>query len=359
MHWIDPLGDRRWADFVERHPEASVFHTVPWLETLRRTYGYRPIALTSCPPYVELTAGIPFCEVKSWISGSRLVSLPFSDHCQPLLKTPDDLSGFIFYLEDHCRHLGYKYIELRPMDPARALAESQNRRKKQDQVSGCASTLRTHQEYNFHQIDLRADLRTIYDRFHKNCIRRKIQRARRENLEYEVGRSDSNLKNFYELLLLTRKRHRLPPQPIAWFRNLRDLFGERLVIRVVSHNGRPIGSILTLTHNKTIYYKYGCSDSAFHQLGAMPMLFWRTIEEEKCRGAERFDLGRSDLNNPGLSVFKLHLGAACSQMSYFRFWSHTPAVSSGNSSYLTRKVFGRMPGSLAQFAGTLLYRHMG
>lgn len=359
MHWIDPLGDRRWADFVERHPEASVFHTVPWLEALRRTYGYRPIALTSCPPDVELTAGIPFCEVKSWISGSRLVSLPFSDHCQPLLKTPDDLSGFIFYLENHCRHLGYKYIELRPMDPARALAESQNRRKKQDQVSGCASTLRTHQEYNFHHIDLGGDLRTIYDSFHKNCIRRKIQRARRENLEYEEGRSDFNLKNFYELLLLTRKRHRLPPQPIAWFRNLRDLFGERLVIRVVSHNHRPIGSILTLTHNKTIYYKYGCSDSAFHQLGAMPMLFWRTIEEEKCRGAERFDLGRSDLNNPGLSVFKLHLGAACSQMSYFRFWSHIPAMSSGNSSYLTRKMFGRMPGSLAQFAGTLLYRHMG
>ena len=127
MHWIDPLGDRRWTDFVERHPDASIFHTIPWLDALRRTYGYRPVVLTNCPRGVELTAGIPFCEVKSWISGSRLVSLPFSDHCQPLLKTPDDFGYFIFYLEDHCRHLGYKYIELRPMEPAGALAEGQNR----------------------------------------------------------------------------------------------------------------------------------------------------------------------------------------------------------------------------------------
>ena len=358
MYWIDPLRDPRWAH-LERHPQASVFHTASWLGALHRTYGYRPVALTSCPPGTELSAGIPFCEVRSWISGSRLVSLPFSDHCQPLVNTPGELLNFISCLEKHCTQLRWSYIELRPIELPAGLAEGQMSCAQHHPASESASTLRTYREYNFHQLNLRPSLRTIFDGFHKSCIRRKIQRAQRENLDYEAGRSDSHLEHFYELLLLTRRRHRLPPQPSIWFRNLRDLFGERLTIRVASKNGRPIGGVLTLTHNKTSYYKYGCSNATYHRLGAMPMLFWRAIEEEKYRGAERFDLGRSDLENRGLSVFKLHLGAACSQMSYFRFGSHAPDRSAGNSAYLVRNVFARMPGRFAQFAGSLLYRHMG
>ena len=47
VHSFDPLKDTRWNDFVERQPDASVFHSREWLEALSRTYGYRPIAYTT------------------------------------------------------------------------------------------------------------------------------------------------------------------------------------------------------------------------------------------------------------------------------------------------------------------------
>ena len=47
FYQIDPTKDARWAELVERHPKASVFHTVGWLKTLRRTYGYEPVAFTT------------------------------------------------------------------------------------------------------------------------------------------------------------------------------------------------------------------------------------------------------------------------------------------------------------------------
>src|SRR5580692_9349194 len=112
MYWIDPLQDGRWASLVERHPRGSVFHTSAWLEALSRTYGYQPVALTSCSPREELSDGMLFCEVKSWISGSRLVSLPFSDHCQPLLRRPEDLTDFISCLRERCGRSTWKYIEV-------------------------------------------------------------------------------------------------------------------------------------------------------------------------------------------------------------------------------------------------------
>jgi hypothetical protein len=114
LHQIDPLTDSRWRTLVERHPRASIFHTVPWLESLRRTYGYRPIAFTTSPPGEELRDGLAFCRVESCLTGRRLVSLPFSDHCDPLLDDGADLSPFFLAIEQAVREENIRYVELRP-----------------------------------------------------------------------------------------------------------------------------------------------------------------------------------------------------------------------------------------------------
>src|SRR5277367_373474 len=74
IHKLDPLGDPRWQPFVEQHPNASVFHTTGWLKALNRTYGYRPVVFTNSSPTEELKNGLLFCQIQSWITGSRLVS---------------------------------------------------------------------------------------------------------------------------------------------------------------------------------------------------------------------------------------------------------------------------------------------
>ena len=83
---------------------------------------------------------------------------------------------------------------------------------------------------------------------------------------------------------------------------------------MASKDGRPIASILTLSFKKTMVYKYGGSDAAHHPLGGMPFLFWRAIQEAKAQGIEELDLGRSDLDQPGLIAFKDHLGATRSDI---------------------------------------------
>src|SRR5206468_9094013 len=84
IYAFNPLTDSRWSEFIGRHPESSVFHSVPWLQALNLTYGYQPVVYTTDQPERPLTNGVLFCKVRSWLSGARLVSLPFSDHCQPL-----------------------------------------------------------------------------------------------------------------------------------------------------------------------------------------------------------------------------------------------------------------------------------
>src|SRR5580704_8875031 len=116
IYQIDPLTDSRWAELVQNHPRASVFHTVPWLKTLRRTYAYQPLVFTTSPPTSALKNGLVFCRVNSWLTGHRLVSLPFSDHCEPLCDSVEELNFLIRYLQAALDHRDWKHLELRPLD---------------------------------------------------------------------------------------------------------------------------------------------------------------------------------------------------------------------------------------------------
>ena len=260
---LNPLTDPRWEEFLQRHPQSSVFHTREWLDALRRTYGFEPFVVTTAPPGEELGAGILACLVKSRLTGNRVVSLPFADHCQPLVESPESLKILIAALREEQALAKWKYVELRP-------------RTLNGHVEGGMSFGEI-AKFNFHTVDLRPDLDTLYRGLHKSCVRRKIQRAEQENLAYEQGRSESILASFYHLLILTRRRHQLPPQPLAWFRNLLDCLGDRAEIHLVSKAGQPIASILTLFYKHTLVYKYGCSDSKYHRMGGMPLLFWQAI----------------------------------------------------------------------------------
>jgi len=280
IHTLNPLQDSRWPEFLQRHTAASVFHTPGWLDALRRTYGYEPTVFTTQSSGKELQNGIVFCRVQDWLRGSRMVSLPFSDHCQPLVDSEENLELLLGALRQNQEREKWKYIELRPLAPWKTGQENQ-------------TSFARGEEFIFHTLDLRPSLDTIFHNFHKSCVLRKIHRAEREDLDYEIGRSESLLAKFYHLLLLTRRRHQLPPQPLTWFRNLADCLGDRLAIRLVSKDGQPIASILTMSFKNSLVYKYGCSDARYHNLGGMPLLFWKTIQEGKACGAREFDLGLS------------------------------------------------------------------
>jgi hypothetical protein len=92
---LDPLTDRRWLDLLRRHPLASVFHSSEWLSALQRTYNYEPVVVTTCPPESELTNGVVFCRIDSLLTGSRWVSVPFSDYCEPLAGSRAELAGVL------------------------------------------------------------------------------------------------------------------------------------------------------------------------------------------------------------------------------------------------------------------------
>ncbi len=292
VYTLNPLHDSRWADFAERHPRASIFHTPGWLEVLRLTYGYEPIVYTTSAPGTPLVNGIVFCRVSSWLTGDRMVSLPFTDHCEPLVEGPEDGKEILDSLQGALGREKFKYIELRPLS-ANLLTET---------------CLQKNNSFWFHALDLHAELGELFKKLQKDSIQRKIRRAEREDLLYEEGRSDSLLNKFYHLFMV---------------------------------------------------YKYGGSDASSHNLGAMPFLFWKAIQDAKKDGVQRFDFGRSDSDNAGLITFKDRWGSQRSELTYWRLPGRSTQVPAPWKLKVAGPIFACMPDLFLAASGRILYRHLG
>ena len=273
-----------------------------------------------------------------------MVSLPFADHCEPLLDDPDDFREFLNWMREECRAQGQRYLELRPIS----------------EFEDVRNGLRPVRSYWLHELSLGPSLGLIFQRMHKNSFQRKIRRAERECVSYEAGSSEPLIDEFYRLLLMTRRRHRLIPQPRRWFRNLVDSMGSRIQIRLARKNRTAIAAVLTLQHGTTVVYKYGCSNGAFQSLGGMPFLFWQMIEESKASGAERIDFGRSELDNAGLITFKNRVGASRKLLTYYRY--ENPQKAEANFSWEShgmRGILSSLPDTVLKTAGSFLYKHLG
>ena len=348
VYQINPLQDGRWPEFLQAHPQASIFHTTGWLQCLQRTYGYEPSVLTTSAPGSPLTNGVVFCRVKSWLTGERMVSVPFADHCQPLFEDAEDFFAVLEWAGRRAGRNSRRPVEIRPLD---------------DSILGLAehTDFRVSKTFRLHLLDLAPSLEELLRAFDKDSVQRRLRRADRENLVYEEGSSPALLKKFYRLQVLTRRRHQAPPQPFAWFRNLVTILGENAKIRVVSKGETLVASILTLSSNGTEVYKYGCSDAAHNNLAGTPHLFWKTIQDAKRRGAHTFDMGRSDLDNPGLVKFKSNWGAKDLSLTYWRCpqGQGRSMFAASQGQKMGGYLVSRLPDNLLILLGRMLYKHIG
>jgi hypothetical protein len=126
-----------------------------------------------------------------------------------------------------------------------------------------------------------------------------------------------------------------------------------------------VSAIFTLRHRNRVFYKYACSDAAYHRAGAMQFVIWNAIRQAKNEGATAFDLGRTDVADTGLIAFKDRWGARRSSTTYLRSLgpARAPRVLSSIRSRwghaLMKYVSAYSPDHVLRAAGALVYRHVG
>lgn len=332
---VNPLEDADWDKKISRFPKHSFFHTQAWTRVLSDTYGCRPIYLLSGDKKC-MTGVLPMMEVDSWLTGKRGVGLPFTDFCASLGTETDEL------FHEAC-HLGrdrrWKYVEFRALAPGATPSVSfwghalDLRRAEKDLFAGCGSS-----------------------------TKRAVRRAGQSGLEIEIAGSLDATCRFYQLLLATRKRHGLPPQPWRFFENIHAhiLAHEKGFVVLARYSGRPIAGAVFFCLGSRSIYKFGASDMRFQHLRANNLVMWEATKYLANHGFEELHFGRTSTDNDGLRRFKLGWGTEEHRLDYSKFDMDSGAfvIDSDNASGWHNRVFSLLPAKVSRLFGAVLYRHV-
>jgi hypothetical protein len=319
---INPLDYPAWDDLVLSSQGYSFFHSSSWARVLRESYGYNPLYFTQVDDG-RLLALIPVMEVKSFLTGHRGVSLPFSDYCEPLIADSSLFRDVFSRLVEYGSGSGWKFVELRGGD---------------DYIWDfpCA-------QYVVHSLELRDEVQTFLN--FRSSTKRNIKKAIRSGVKANVCRSEESVSEFYRLNCITRKEHGLPPQPYNFFKKIYGhvISGGGGVVVLASYNGTNIAGAVYFHLGDKAIYKYGASDKAYQHLRANNMVMWEAIKWYCRHGYRSFCLGRTDPENRGLMQFKSGWGTSERVIRYYKYdlKKETFISSSPRTTGLHNRVFER------------------
>jgi CelD/BcsL family acetyltransferase involved in cellulose biosynthesis len=350
---IDPQTDARWDQFVASHPQGSVWHSAGWLGVTERTYGYRSAHLAY--EYAgTLEAVLPLVVVRSRLTGTRLVSLPFSGPAGPIGSSASAVDALIGAAIELGLTLGCSSLTLTGVD---ALDGEQALRLASVQPFVCSV------------LALREAPDQLWTSALKKEVRNEIRRARRQGVSIRLADSPQDLRGFYHLYTRTARKHGMPPQPRALFDTMREVFAPsgRFLLVEARLGERLIHAQLCLAFKDVVSVVYAGTDERFLYCHPVKLADWSTIELTWARGCRSVDLLQSHVSNTGLRWFKRSLGATEVPMTY----SYYPRVGGTNRlreffigrrsplSALIRTCVRHAPLAGLEALGRVAFKHVG
>jgi CelD/BcsL family acetyltransferase involved in cellulose biosynthesis len=335
---IDPLGDPRWMQLVERAPGATVFHHPAWLRLLHEQYRYGMTAVVVEGPDGALVAGLPLARVDSRLTGRRLVAVPFSDICPPLVVEEEAGPALGEGVRLAARGEG-RVLEVRGPLPGVPAGGGDR--------------------FLHHRLPLGRDPEAVL-RAARGQVRRGIAKARRSGVLVARRRDSDALDRFYALHVQTRRRQGVPVQPRRFVRRLGELLAAGLGhVAIAELDGRPIAAAVFLRYGGTLTYKYGASEATMLDTRPNNAIFGDAIAWACAHELAWLDFGRTDLGNPGLAAFKRSWGAEEHALAYTRV---PPRPAAGRRDLVRRAasvVIRRSPTVVGRALGAATYRHFG
>lgn len=296
---IDPLVDPRWETLLMTH-HSDIFQSPAWMKSIADTYGFGIRAYILLDQAGQPRAGVPFCAIND-MRGQRVLTLPFSDYCDPLVSNLEDW---------HC--LTERLLAKRCPYTIRCLHNA---------VPLADERLTLSNQAKWHSLDLTRDLDTIWEGLDSSA-RRAIRKAERAGVVIRIAENEADLRAFFGLHVAMRKyKYRLLAQPYQFFKSIWDNLVQRNAgfVLLASYQDQVIGGILFLEWKDGLYYKINASAQAQLQVRPNDLLIWNGIQYGQAKGYKFLDFGLSDWDQEGLLRYKRKFATEEKTISFLRY----------------------------------------
>lgn len=338
---INTLTDRescRWDDYVRTHESGTFFHLAGWMEILGRVFGHKTFYLYA-QTGTEIVGVLPLGNIKSFLFGNSLSSVPFCVYGGVLCNTPEigDL------LEAEARKIAN---DLR-VDSL----ELKNTIKNEN-------GLPTKELY----VTFKKEIDPDPDVNMKN-IPRKQRAMVRKGIKAGMNPVwDNNLNVFYNTYALSVKSHGTPVFPKKYFMALLEVFKSDCKILNVYKDNIPVSTVMVFYFRNEALPYYGGGTPEARRLKAFDYMYWEVMQDACRQGLGIFDYGRSK-KGTGSYSFKKNWGFEPQQL-YYQYYlikaEKIPEINPLNPKYrLFIAAWKKLPLFVTKMIGPLLSRNLG
>ena len=337
---VDPCDDGRWAALMASEA-GSLFGSPPWIRAIVATYDFEVRARILVGPDGAATAGFAYALLDD-PRGRRAVSLPFCDRLDPVCGDESAWLALAGTMPDEVP------------TTVRVLRNPHPHGDPRFQEKG---------ELAWHETMLGRPEEALVQAFDP-VVRRNLRVAARHGVTVEASSSREAVHSFYALHEQTRKRkYRLLPQPLAFFDQIHEQFGDDCVAVLATHEGTVIAGTLVVVWNNVAYYKFSASIAERLVVRPNEAVALGAMRYAMERGCRSFDWGVSDLDQPGLVAYKRKFATTEERVTVLRSAVPGPGNPSADrfgatlgelTELLTRDS---VPDDVTREAGAQLYRY--
>ncbi len=336
---FEPSDVASWEHFVNRSSKSTFFHRIGWKQIIEQVFHHRT-HYRIAERAGKVVGVLPLAEIRSWLFGHSLVSLPFGVYGGPAADDSEVDHALAEAAVALARSLGVQHLEMR-----NRIAKWPHWPRQDIYVTFRKNLLQ----------DVEANLLAV-----PRKQRAMIRKGMKQGLRSEV---DATVDRFFDLYADNVHRHGTPPFSKRYFSTLCEVFGESCeVMTVVDGNGRPVSSVMSFYFKDEILPYYAGDTSAARDLAANDFKYWELMRRACERGVRVFDYGRSK-RGTGSFDFKKNWGFHPEPLHYEYRLCRGEAIPQNNP--LNPKyraliaVWKRLPGSVANAFGPHIVRYLG
>jgi serine/alanine adding enzyme len=334
------ISSEEWRTFVSSHPEGTYYHLPEWQTVLKESLGHRPYYVFAQNEDKKMCGVLPLFHIKSALSGSRLVSLPFAGACGPIANSPDTVEALVNRAKSLCDELKCAYLEIRMMKPL-------------------PLGLDVNEYFLNHVIEL-SEPQMMWKKIDHRA-RGAVTKARKRGLVVKTDDSPRGLEVFYDLNLRTKTRLGVPAHPLKFFKAIRKHMNGHFRLYLAEVEGKVVSGGIAICFNGVVSACYKASDRNYLRYNPNDAVTWQEIEDGCNEGYRWFDFGKTGSDNAGLALFKRHFGAEEKKLYYYYYPKMPNLVSSnrtGSKYRLFTGLWKRLPLPLLRVLGPLAFRQL-
>jgi serine/alanine adding enzyme len=329
----DAVDDLAWNNYVERHPDASIYHGTAWQRVIEQAFSkkvYRLVAVTTAG---DIRGVLPLVRLNGWFLPDMLVSMPYCSFGGELADNADVAVALLNRARELREMLACDVVEIR----SPGLTNSPNSwRRRNDKVQMV--------------LELPASVEAL-GKLVGSKRRSQIKRSLRENPEVLVGGAEL-IPNFFCVFARKMRDLGTPVYPRRFFEIVAMNLNTQFRVLVLSIETQPVAAAFLLRHGDSLEIPWAASDSRYNRSAVNMLLYWEALRYAIENGCVEFDFGRCTRDGPTYK-FKRQWGAEARELSW-RVNSENGGgrtSSLGGSALLLSNAWKRLPLSTANWLG--------